>query len=172
MKQTYQLAHAEARLRALRAVEAAPDGCIVEIREATRTLEQNALLWELLGRVARSVQWLVDGSRTLIQPDDWKQIFTAALKRYARMAAGIDGGVVMLGSSTSRMSKREFSDLIELIQAFCVERGVVMYECQVIEAHGQGSRDRLHIVSPSRIRPDGGACSPHQGRAGGSDAGE
>ena len=36
----------------------------------------------------------------------------------ARVAAGIDGGWVMLGQRTSKMTKAELSDLMELAWAF------------------------------------------------------
>lgn len=124
MKQAFRLVHDQARQRAADAVMAAPDGYVVRIGEPTRSLEQNALMWELLTAISKSVLWPVNGEMTLLSPEDWKQIFTAALKRHVRMSAGIDGGVVMLGTSTSRLGKREFSDLIEMIHSFCAESGI------------------------------------------------
>ena len=56
--------------------------------------------------------------------DEWKDVFSAALKKQ-KVVPGLDGGFVVCGQSTSRMSKREFSDLVELIYAFGAERGVV-----------------------------------------------
>ena len=40
------------------------------------------------------------------------------------MAQGVDGGFVMLGTSTSRMSVGDMIDLQTLIEAFGAERGV------------------------------------------------
>ena len=48
---------------------------------------------------------------------------TAGLRKQ-KAVPGIDGGFVMVGSRTSKMSKAEFSDLVELIYAFGAERGV------------------------------------------------
>ena len=124
MKQVLRLVHDQARHRAVAAVMAAPDGYVVRIGEPTRSLEQNALMWDLLTSISKCVLWPVNGEMTLLSPEDWKQIFTAALKRHVRMSAGIDGGVVMLGASTSRLGKKEFSDLIEMIHSFCAERGI------------------------------------------------
>jgi hypothetical protein len=122
------LAHNLARITAAQAIRDAPEGHVVRISEPTRSLEQNALLWTLLQDVSQQVQWPVDGELVYLSDWDWKSIFTAALKRHSRIAKGIDGGVVMLGESTSRMSKQMLSDLIELIYAFAAERGVTWSE--------------------------------------------
>lgn len=96
---------------------------VVEIKDPTRSLEQNALMWELLGKLAKQKQWPVDGKMQLLTPDEWKDILTAGLKK-SRVAQGTDGGFVMLGSRTSKMTKREMSELVELIYAFGAEHGV------------------------------------------------
>ena len=101
----------------------APDGWAVVVKEPTRSLEQNSRLWALLHDVAAQVDWY--GKR--LTPEDWKSVFTAALKK-AHVVPGIDGGFVVLGLSTSRMSKRELSDLMELIAAFGAEKGVVFHD--------------------------------------------
>lgn len=90
-----------------------------------RTSEQNALMWALLADIAAQVEWYVDGRLQLLGSDEWKVILTAGLRKTQRIAAGIEGGFVMLGTSTSAMSKAEMSELIELILAFGSQRGVV-----------------------------------------------
>lgn len=130
-KQVYVLAHSLARQRAVDSVRNAPDGYRVKIEPPTRSLDQNAKLWPMLADVSRQVMWPVDGAMVKLPEEDWKDIFTAALRKHQRMAKGIDGGLVMLGSRTSRMLKSEFSDLIELIYAFGAERGVVWSETEV-----------------------------------------
>lgn len=123
-KQIFRFAHDEARRRAAQACLSAPEGYVCTIREATRSLDQNALLWALLTDLSRQVMWPVDGELVKLEPEDWKDITTAALRREMRVAKGIDGGHVMLGTRTSRMTKRDFSDLCELILAFGAARGV------------------------------------------------
>lgn len=103
----------------LQAIKEAPEGYVVEIKEQTRSLEQNALLWALLRDVARQVKWY---DRRL-NVHDWKAMFTASLKK-SDVVPGLDGGFVVLGQSTSKMTKKEFSDLCELIYAFGEEHGV------------------------------------------------
>lgn len=116
----FRLAHPEARRRACEAIQNAPDGHIVKISDPTRTLEQNAALWAMLGDVSRQVDWY--GRK--LTPEDWKHVFSSSLRKL-EVVPNLDGtGFVALGQSTSKMTKREFSDLLELIAAFGAERGV------------------------------------------------
>ena len=115
----FTLSHDIARQRAIQAVQSAPAGHVVTIKEPTRSLDQNALLWPLLTELSEQVNWY--GQR--LAPDEWKDVMTAGLKKQ-KAVPGIDGGFVMVGSRTSKMSKAEFSDLVELIYAFGAERGV------------------------------------------------
>ena len=123
MKQQFKLVHAEARRRAIQAVSEAKDGAVVELRPDTRSLSQNARLWAMLTDVSRQVDWY--GER--LTPEDWKTMFTASLRKQ-KSVPGIDGGFVVLGDRTSRMTKAEFGDLMELISAFAAEREVVFRE--------------------------------------------
>lgn len=101
------------RQRIAQAVIAAPEGHAVKISEPNRTLEQNSKMWPMLADISKQVLW--DGER--MTDEEWKDWFTAALKKQ-RMVRGMEGGIVFVGSSTSRKSKKEFSDLIELMYAF------------------------------------------------------
>lgn len=93
---------------------------IVREYEPRRTSDANALMWALLSDLSRQVEW--HGQH--LAPEDWKDMFSASLRRQ-RVVPAIDGpGFVVLGQRTSRMTKSEFSDLIELIRAFGAERGV------------------------------------------------
>lgn len=116
----FVLAHAEARRRAANACMTAPEGYVVRVTEPTRGLEQNAALWSMLGDVSRQVDWY--GRK--LTPEDWKAVFTAALKK-SDVVPGLDGGFVVLGQSTSKMTKSQFSELLALIDAFAAERGVI-----------------------------------------------
>jgi hypothetical protein len=119
-RQVFILAHPIARQRALEAVKTAPDGFAVSVSEPTRSLDQNSRLWAMLGDVSRQVEWY--GRK--LDSESWKHIFSSALKKMD-VVPNLDGtGFVALGLSTSRMSKRELGDLMELISAFGAERGV------------------------------------------------
>lgn len=123
-KQVFFLSHSVARQRAIEAIQAADDGYRVEIRERTRSLDQNSLMWAALTDLSRQVQWTVNGKQETLSPDDWKNVITASLTEENRMALGINGGFVMLGKSTSRMTIKEMTEVIEFAHAFGSERGV------------------------------------------------
>lgn len=83
-----------------------------------RTLAQNALLWSRLSDLANQLEWPVDGKMQKITPADFKDICTAGLRKEQRIASGIDGGFVVLGARTSRMSVSEMKDLLDFIEWF------------------------------------------------------
>lgn len=119
MKRILILTGEAARKAACRDVLAAPEGYVVTICERTRTLDQNAALWPALSDISEQVDWY--GNK--LAPEEWKDVFSAALKKQ-KVVPGLDGGFVVCGQSTSKMGKREFSDLLDLIHAFGAERGV------------------------------------------------
>jgi hypothetical protein len=92
---------------------------ILEIRPINRSLEQNARLWAMLSDISFQVNWY---GRHLT-PHEWKHVFTASLKKQD-VVPGIDGGFVVLGASTSKMTKAEMCDLQTLMEAFGAEQGV------------------------------------------------
>jgi hypothetical protein len=96
--------------------------------QPTRTLDQNSKMWAVLTDIAQQVQWHVDGRLQYIEPEDWKDILTAGLKKTQRIAAGIEGGFVMLGQRTSRMTIGQMVELIEFAQYFGDSHGVVWNE--------------------------------------------
>lgn len=119
MKRTFILAHEQARQTATRYIADAPAGYCVTVAEPTRTLEQNALMWPLLQKLADQVVWY----GVKLSADDWKDLLTASLRKQ-RSAPGLDGGFVVFGERTRTYSKAEFSELIELIYAFGAQQGV------------------------------------------------
>lgn len=91
----------------------------ISLYKEKRNTEQNRRMWAMLHDISRQVVW--HGER--LTPEEWKDVFTAALKRQ-RVTHGIDGGYVVLGTSTSRMSVAEMAELIELMFAFGAEQRV------------------------------------------------
>lgn len=119
-KRTFVLAHDQARQNAARFVlNDAPAGYCVTVSEPTRSLEQNALMWPLLEKLAAHIVW--HGAK--LSADDWKDMLTASLRKQ-RAAPGIAGGFVVFGERTRVYSKAQFSELIELIYAFGAQHGV------------------------------------------------
>ena len=93
---------------------------VVSIQEMTRTLEQNARMWATLTDISKQVVW--HGLK--LAPEEWKHVFTATLKGQ-KTVPNLDGtGFIILGQSTRAMSKKEFSNLLELAYAFGAEQGV------------------------------------------------
>lgn len=115
----FVLVHNEARQRCANFAALAPEGWQAKFSPLSRTTDQNAKMWATLADLSRQVDW--HGQK--LSKEEWKDVLTAAQKRQ-KVVPGIDGGFVVLGSSTSRMSKADMCELIELAQAFGAQHGV------------------------------------------------
>ena len=97
---------------------------MVQIKEKTRNQEQNSLMWVLLGQLAQKTTW--HGMR--LSAEEFKDLLSAGLVK-SKVVPNIEGnGFVILGQRTSKMTKKDFSELIELIYAFGAQNGVVFDE--------------------------------------------
>ena len=125
-KRMFRLIRGDVRRRAADYIlRDAPDDWVVTVQEPTRNLEQNALLWVLLGAFAKQLKWPVNGQMVSLEPEEWKDLLSAAFKRETqRVAMGLDGGMVMLGMRTSKMGKAQFGEFLEFVQATAADRGV------------------------------------------------
>lgn len=109
-------------------IDRAPHGAVLNIREATRTSEQNAKMQAMLSDVCRAKP----GGR-LLTTDQWKCLFMDAAAKETRNAnftsrwePSLDGeGVVNTGYRSSRLGKNEMGDLIDFIEAWGSQHGVV-----------------------------------------------
>lgn len=80
----------------------------------------------------RLMQWPVNGQMVQLEAEEWKDILTAAFhQETARLAMGLNGGVVMLGQRTSQFGKKRFSEWMEFLHAIAAQRGVVVYQNEV-----------------------------------------
>lgn len=91
----------------------------LEIRPEKRSDAQNRRLWAMLADISAQVDWYGHKLTT----DEWKDVFSASLKR-TKVVPGLDGGFVVCGQSTSKMTKAEMCELQELMEAFGAEKGV------------------------------------------------
>lgn len=118
--QTFRLTHAGQRARVADLAWRAPEGVVVEFREPTRSNEQNAKMWALLTDIARAKP----GGRVM-SVDAWKALFMHAAGFKCHFEPSLDGaGVVPMGFKSSRLTKVEFSDLIECITAFAAQHDI------------------------------------------------
>jgi hypothetical protein len=113
-KQIFRLAHKTARDGAIKAVMHAPDGYYCEIKEPSRTLDQNAKFWPMLHDISRQVCWYGNW----LTPDEWKDFFTATVKQLKVVPNMDKSGFVAVGCSSSKMGKKMFADMIEIMYAF------------------------------------------------------
>ena len=95
----------------------------IEQYKPTRSNEQNDKMWAMLGEISAQVDWY--GQK--LTSEDWKAVFSSSLKGQ-RTVPGIDGGFVVFGARTSKMTVTEMMDMIALMEAFGAEHGVIFKE--------------------------------------------
>lgn len=119
-KVTIKLIGPEQRQRAQRLILRAPHGYVVTITEASRSLDQNAMLWACLTDIARAKP---DGRE--MTAEQWKSVFMDAAGFKPTFVPNLDGdSFLCLGYKSSRLNKRQFSDLLECIFEFGARKGV------------------------------------------------
>jgi len=114
----------------------------VRLGRPRRTLDQNKKLWPMLTDISNQVDLVVNGVPVHARPEDWKDVFTAYQANETRIALGLDGNPVFLGQRTRKMSKAQFSDLIELIYSYGAEHDV---------AWSEKARDSIREYNPRVI---------------------
>jgi len=76
-------------------------------------------MWANLEDIAQQVVWY----GVKLTKEEWKDVLTAALKKQ-KVVPGIEGGFVIIGARTSKMTVPEMTELIELSTAFGTQQGV------------------------------------------------
>lgn len=113
------------RERAVMWVGKAPTGSRVEFKGPRRNCDQNAKFWAMLSDVA--TQHRINGRR--YSTDDFKVMFLTAYAEETGMAirhlpAIHRAGMIPSGRSSSDLSVKEMSELIEWILAWGAENGI------------------------------------------------
>ena len=112
----------------MQAVAEAPDGMVVQVREKTRTLDQNAKLHALFGDIARQARY---GGKVLTA-NQWKTLFISghaiATGLGVEMVPGIESEFVNIRESSASMSVARMVSLIEYVTAWAVQNGVRLQE--------------------------------------------
>lgn len=118
--QTVILTSDHRRMQAHRLIERVPNGSVLNIRPARRTNDQNALMWAMLSQISRARP---EGRE--LTPDVWKALFMHSLDHAQRFEMALDSkGMVPVGFRSSRLTKAQFSDLIEVIHEYAVRHGI------------------------------------------------
>lgn len=113
------------RAKAIDWIRRLPEGTRVEFKEPQRSLEQNARMWAMLTDISTQAK---HGDRRYT-PDQWKCLFLHSLGRETQFMPALDGkGFIPYGQSSSDLSKKEMTDLIELMFAWGAEHGVTFHE--------------------------------------------
>jgi hypothetical protein len=100
-----------------------------------RTTEKNARLHATLTEIAAQKQW----AGQWLDVETWKRLLTAAWTRahggHATVLPAIDGqGVDVLYRRTSRLTQEEIRDLIDYVEAWAIDQGVVLKDLSEQEA--------------------------------------
>jgi hypothetical protein len=112
------------RGRAVRWIETAPDGTVVEFKQKGRSNDQNAAMWSVLTQINRQrpVHNGVKMSAVL-----WKAVFLQALGAELVMLPTLEGGGLFpFGHRSSKLTKDEMSNLIELMLAWAATEELVI----------------------------------------------
>lgn len=121
MTQTVILRGREQRTLAQRMIEAAPVDAVVRIAPKGRSLDQNALLWALLSDVSREKPL-----GRMHTPEVWKTLFCHACGHAVQFEMGLNGQPFPTGFSSSKLTKDQFSDLLEFVLSYAAENGVTL----------------------------------------------
>jgi len=122
--QTVILAGDPQRALAKRLIDRAPPRAVVNIREESRTPDQNARMWAMLSDISRARP---EGRN--LTPDVWKALFMHSLDHAQRFEMALDGrGMVPVGFRSSRLNKQQMSDLMEVIAEYGARHGVAWSE--------------------------------------------
>jgi len=98
---------------------------VIEVRQETRSLAENAMLHALLTQISEKIEWA--GAKR--DTETWKRLLTASWCRargeHIEMLPALDGyGVDIVFRRTSQLTRSECAELIEFVQAWAAEHGV------------------------------------------------
>ncbi len=110
--------------RVISCISSAPAGTRVEIKDPKRTLPQNDRMWAMLGDIAKQKRH----NGRAYDTDQWKVIFLNALGREVQFLPSLDGATfIPYGQSSSDLSAKEMSELIDFMEHWGAENDVVFH---------------------------------------------
>lgn len=112
------------RGRAVRWVEQAPVGTVVEFKQKGRSNDQNAAMWSILTQINRQRPTHNGVKMSAVL---WKAVFMQALGAELVMLPTLEGdGLFPFGHRSSKLTKDEMSNLIELMLAWAATEELVI----------------------------------------------
>lgn len=109
---------------AIEGVKRAPNGWLLELREPTRSTEQNAALWSLLTQVHRQRP---THNGVKMTPELWKAVFMQAWGAEVVFLPTLEGdGMFPAGHRSSHLTVGEMSTLLEFILAWTAKEGLTI----------------------------------------------
>ena len=102
----------------------------LEIKDASRTNDQNDKFHAMIGDIAKQAQhlgakWDAEDWKRLLVDEFWKQQGITA----GRVIPNLSGdGIVQLGMQTSKFDKNQASEFVEFLQAWATDNGVTLNE--------------------------------------------
>jgi hypothetical protein len=100
-------------------IDQAPRNAVLNVREAKRTLDQNAKMWAMLSDISRAAP---EGRKWTT--DVWKAAFMHFLGHEILWQPGLGGDPFPAGFRSSRLNKEQMADLITCIQEYGDRHGV------------------------------------------------
>jgi hypothetical protein len=125
MAQTVILRSSSQRDFAKSMIDRAPTDAVVTIKEASRSLDQNARLWAMISDVSRAKP-----EGRMHTPEVWKNLFMHACGHAVQFEQGLDNKPFPVGFRSSRLTKAEMSDLMEFVAEYGSRHGVVWTDPQ------------------------------------------
>lgn len=123
--QTIRLVGDTQRAYAHRLIARAPKDAVVNIREASRSTEQNSRFWAMLSDISRSKPQ----GRTMT-PERWKMAIMQSFGHQVQFETDLEGRPFPIGHSSSRLTVAQMSELMEFMAAWGTENGVKWSEPQ------------------------------------------
>jgi len=102
---------------------------VVEVKPETRSIKQNSLMWSCLTDLSEQVQWC--GKK--LTPEGWKDFITGHIEGQDLIPNMHGTGFISInrGRSTSNMTIKEMTAVIDLCHAFGAERGVTWKQTSI-----------------------------------------
>lgn len=132
------------RAKAVEGVLRAPDGYVLELREARRTDDQNRALWGLLNQIQKQ-RPTHNGMK--MTSDTWKAVFMHALGVEMVFLPTLDcDGVFPMGHRSSQLTKAEFAGLLELMLAWAAKEGLAIEHFDEFDSSQGGSGGKTNLA--------------------------